>query len=389
MPPAQHPQALRDALGVHPTFVPIVEMAVLAASRAVSVLQQPPRRAAFRLPILPSDAMLSATRVLAAASRAPASPPPRSNTPSATPPSSSDLSSSPRRARRLLVIGGGISARLRSEAAEAGKVAVVWDVAYEGSTHSPGRHLNRHFLRRHRGGGIRDTQVAGDFLCDDAAVGLCAARPRRRDQLIGRRRVHPASRRLHLAGEGGHSKRRIVHAADMTGKEIERALLESARVSASAFYEHHAAVTSPSRRTNPIGPPLMRGHWVYVDRTAPSSVSSPARCSSPRAAPVSSFRAQPTRGEHRRPSVAMAVRARANVANMEFFQFHPTSLYRPRRGVQKIAGENAFLITRLCGDTAGDCTTATASVSCVDTATLELRLATWSREPSTAKLNRR
>ena len=47
---------------------------------------------------------------------------------------------------------------------------------------------------------------------------------------------------LHLAREGGHSKHRIVHAADMTGKEIERALLESARAHPNVtFYEHHMA----------------------------------------------------------------------------------------------------------------------------------------------------
>lgn len=48
---------------------------------------------------------------------------------------------------------------------------------------------------------------------------------------------------LHLTKEGGHSKRRIVHAADMTGAEIERALLTAARAHPSIrFYEHHLAV---------------------------------------------------------------------------------------------------------------------------------------------------
>ncbi len=48
---------------------------------------------------------------------------------------------------------------------------------------------------------------------------------------------------LHLTKEGGHSKRRVVHAADMTGREIERALLDAARAHPSIrFYEHHLAV---------------------------------------------------------------------------------------------------------------------------------------------------
>lgn len=48
---------------------------------------------------------------------------------------------------------------------------------------------------------------------------------------------------LHLTREGGHSARRIVHAADVTGREIERALLARAHAHPNiAFYEHHAAV---------------------------------------------------------------------------------------------------------------------------------------------------
>ncbi len=48
---------------------------------------------------------------------------------------------------------------------------------------------------------------------------------------------------LHLTREGGHTNRRIVHAADLTGKEIERALLDKARSTPNIhFYEHHLAI---------------------------------------------------------------------------------------------------------------------------------------------------
>jgi aspartate oxidase len=48
---------------------------------------------------------------------------------------------------------------------------------------------------------------------------------------------------LHLTREGGHSHRRIVHAADVTGREIERALLDAARARGNiSFFEHHAAI---------------------------------------------------------------------------------------------------------------------------------------------------
>ncbi|CAA2955526.1 L-aspartate oxidase, chloroplastic [Olea europaea subsp. europaea] len=69
---------------------------------------------------------------------------------------------------------------------------------------------------------VLDTIVAGAYLCDEETV---------RDGI------------LHLAREGGHSHHRIVHAADMTGKEIERALLEAVRKDPNIFvFEHHFAI---------------------------------------------------------------------------------------------------------------------------------------------------
>lgn len=74
---------------------------------------------------------------------------------------------------------------------------------------------------------------------------VCTEGPERIRELIamGVSFDHGEDGNLHLAREGGHSHRRIVHAADMTGREIERALLEAVRKDPNIFvFEHHFAI---------------------------------------------------------------------------------------------------------------------------------------------------
>lgn len=74
---------------------------------------------------------------------------------------------------------------------------------------------------------------------------VCTEGPERIRELIamGASFDHGEDGNLHLAREGGHSHRRIVHSADMTGKEIERALLEAVRKDRNIFmFEHHFAI---------------------------------------------------------------------------------------------------------------------------------------------------
>ena len=150
---------------------------------------------------------------------------------------------------------------------------------------------------------------------------------------------------LHLTREGGHSDRRIVHAADLTGAEIERALLEAARAHPNvSFFEHHLAVdlvvdeaagaphcfgidaldTKAHRMTRFLALSTMLASGgagqVYPSTTNPAVATG--------------------------DGVAMAYRAGAAVSNMEFVQFHPTALYSPPSKAAK-AGEagRTFLIT--------------------------------------------
>ena len=252
----------------------------------------------------------------------------------------------------FLVIGSGISGLSYAlEAAEFGKVAVVTkDVAYEGSTHyaqggisaviDPNDTAEEH---------ARDTQIAGDFLCDQAAVDVvCAEGKDAVDKLVafGCEFTRRACGSLHLAREGGHSKHRIVHAADMTGKEIERALLESARAHPNVtFYEHHAArdlvVSETLDRRRCVGAEVIRrSDGAVVTFLACCTLLA---CGGAGQLFPSTTNPSVSTGD----GVAMAVRARADVANMEFYQFHPTSLYTGPGSVaaKKKPNENAFLVT--------------------------------------------
>ena len=255
----------------------------------------------------------------------------------------------------FLVIGSGISGLSYAlEAAEFGKVAVVTkDVAYEGSTHyaqggisaviDPNDTAEEH---------ARDTQIAGDFLCDQAAVDVvCAEGKDAVDKLVafGCEFTRRACGSLHLAREGGHSKHRIVHAADMTGKEIERALLESARAHPNVtFYEHHAARDLLVSEKDPNGA-SRRCIGAEVIRRSDGAVVTFLACCTLLACGGAGqlFPSTTNPSVSTGDGVAMAVRARADVANMEFYQFHPTSLYTGPGSVaaKKKPNENAFLVT--------------------------------------------
>ncbi|HEY8429289.1 MAG TPA: L-aspartate oxidase [Sandaracinaceae bacterium] len=135
---------------------------------------------------------------------------------------------------------------------------------------------------------------------------------------------------LDLTREGGHTARRVVHAGDVTGREIQRVLVDATRKHPNIrIYEHHMAVDLIDL-SKFGGPHQIAGAYV-LDEAAGEVHTFVARATilaTGGAGKVYLYTTNPdvATGD----GVAMAYRAGALIANMEFFQFHPTCLYHPR-----------------------------------------------------------
>jgi L-aspartate oxidase len=202
---------------------------------------------------------------------------------------------------------------------------------------------------------VSDTRTAGAGLCHDLAVEVCVREgPGRIKALrdIGTRfdlaegaGKDDADLDLHL--EGGHSARRLAHAADMTGREVERALLEAvARAPRVRLLESHTAIDLITRAKYG-GPEVCAGAYVLDESTGKvmTIVARAVVLASGGAGKVYLYTSNPdvATGD----GVAMAFRAGAEVSNMEFYQFHPTCLFHPqaRRFLlsEAMRGEGAVL----------------------------------------------
>ncbi|MFW6244532.1 MAG: L-aspartate oxidase [Fibrobacterota bacterium] len=187
---------------------------------------------------------------------------------------------------------------------------------------------------------IEDTLNAGAGLCDQEAVRILVEEgPMRIQELLdygaqfSKEEDSNNPYGLHLGKEGGHSSNRIVHAKDLTGKELERTLLKKLReLQNVTILENHCAIE------------LITGHHVKSARNQYKCFGAYIFDSLERS--IFSVRAKvtclATGGAGRvylhttNPAiatgdgVAMAYRAGAQVANMEFIQFHPTTLYHEK-----------------------------------------------------------
>jgi L-aspartate oxidase len=173
---------------------------------------------------------------------------------------------------------------------------------------------------------LADTLAAGAGLCDEDAVRVLVDEgPARVNELIALGAIfdRDAAGELLLAREGGHSHARVVHAGGAaTGVEVERALVAAARRTAAALYEHWFALdliveggrcVGVTARTPFGGVEAVRARHVLVATGG--------------AGQLFAVTTNPT--ESTGDGIAMALRAGAAVADLEFVQFHPTALHHP------------------------------------------------------------
>ncbi|HEY5720592.1 MAG TPA: FAD-binding protein, partial [Gammaproteobacteria bacterium] len=182
---------------------------------------------------------------------------------------------------------------------------------------------------------VADTLDAGAGLCDEAAVRFTVERSAAAiDWLIDLgvpfTRESDASGRItyHLTREGGHSHRRVIHAADYTGRSIEETLLEHARQARHVtLFENHLAVDlvladgEAGRRC--VGAYVLDRQRERVEAFAARFVV----LASGGASKVYLYTSNPDGATG--DGIAMAWRAGCRVANLEFNQFHPTCLFHP------------------------------------------------------------
>ena len=179
---------------------------------------------------------------------------------------------------------------------------------------------------------VADTLTVGDGLCDPAVVDLCVAEgPAQVERLLqlGVQLDRGKDGALDLTREGGHSQRRVVHYADVTGREIQRALIAAvAREPNITVLEEHIAVDLLSMAKYG-GDPACFGAYVLDRRSGEVStiVARATVLATGGTGKVYIYTSNPdvATGD----GVAMAYRLGAAVGDMEFIQFHPTVLYHP------------------------------------------------------------
>ncbi len=196
---------------------------------------------------------------------------------------------------------------------------------------------------------IQDTLIAGDGLCNKAAVDIVVKEgPQRIRELIewGANFDKNTTGDYKLGKEGGHSEYRILHHKDVTGKEMERALLAAIKQKTNVEIHHHWYVVDIITQHH-LGLLVTKAttniecYGVYALHLATGNIekieSNYILLATGGNGMVYKTTTNPAIATG--DGVAMVYRAKGRIENMEFIQFHPTALYEPN-----VKGQS-FLIT--------------------------------------------
>ncbi len=257
-----------------------------------------------------------------------------------------------------IVIGGGAAGlSLALHLAENAKIAVITKgPLHEGATLYAQGGISVVFdaqdsIESH----IDDTQRAGADLCNPEVVRYTVEHGREAiDWLIEcgvgfTRETRPdGSSDFHLTREGGHSHRRVLHAADATGREIENTLVGQLKRHANIdVLENHLVIDLITADKLSLGDNRCLGCYV-LDKESGKVITIASRftvLATGGAGKVYLYTSNPdvSTGD----GIAMAWRAGCRVGNMEFIQFHPTCLYHPKAKsfliTEALRGEGALL----------------------------------------------
>ncbi|MFQ3250834.1 MAG: L-aspartate oxidase [Glaciecola sp.] len=199
---------------------------------------------------------------------------------------------------------------------------------------------------------IKDTLNAGAGLCDEAVVAFTAKNAKQSMEWLINKGVpfdqeknESGETKFHLTREGGHSHRRILHAADATGAAVQETLADNVANHPNIhLFERYNAIDLIRSTTKPD---QSLGAYVWNRRKERVEVirSRFTTLATGGGSKVYQYTSNPdvSSGD----GVAMAWRAGCKIANMEFNQFHPTCLYHPDAGnfliSEALRGEGAFL----------------------------------------------
>lgn len=260
----------------------------------------------------------------------------------------------------FLVIGSGIAGlSFALQAANHGSVAIITkrDISESATKYAQGGIATVFSAEDSFDAHIDDTMVAGAGICHENVVRMVVEKGPQTIRNLIQWGVNftTSGANYDLTREGGHSARRILHAEDITGREIERALVAAVQAHPNIqVYEHHIAVdlitaaklekceTSDNNRCLGVYALNNKSGEVWSFSAKITLLASGG------AGKVYLYTCNPDVASG--DGVAMAYRAGATIANMEFMQFHPTTLFHPLAKSflisEAVRGEGAILRRR-------------------------------------------